>query len=364
MDINTLNKLENEIFVLHRIFEEVFLEILRFIQYGRSDECLCVIGPTGVGKSKMNVYLVNYLVQQSLSGWRPDCHHPIKIEAPPKEKQYFPWRSFIEDLLLLLGERDIRRKVDLDEVEKRKRNSMYPLFTSALTTPQLQRALKLRINILKPSVILVDEAQNMVEGISEKERKSNANRLKYWANKMDTKFILFGTHESKHFINLNEQLSRRIAPIYFPRYSKTREGMERFAEFYLGLKSQLNLRVDTKIEDNFEDIYNYSLGCPGLLVTWIHHAISLCITLGATSITKPIWESQKMSATRLTTIERAIKNFEFELGKTKEEFNPDKVLPDERQVDLSFNLRQDHALKTQKGRPGQQKPKRHAVHEN
>lgn len=362
MDANTLRRLENEIFVFHSIFEEVFTEILRFIQYGRSDECLCVIGPTGVGKSKMKVYLVDYLVQQSLNGWQPGCHHPITIEAPAKARRDFPWRAFLEDLLLLLGEKDIRRKVDLDEVQRRKQNFVHPPFSSGLSISQLEHLAKLRINTLKPSAILIDEAQNMVEGMSETDRKTNVNRLKYWANSMDTKFILFGTHESKHVLNLNEQLSRRIAPIYFPRYSKTREGIEKFAQFYLGLREQLNLTVDKRIEDNFEDIYNYSLGCPGLLVTWIHHSISYCITSSAKSISKAVWESQKISATRLTTIERAIKTFELELEKSKEAFNPDNVLPDDGQIDLSFDVKQHQAPKTRKRRPGQQKPRRHTVH--
>lgn len=362
MDANTLYRLENEIFVFHSIFEEVFKEILRFIQYGHRDECLCVIGPTGVGKSKMKVYLVDYLVQQSLDGWQPGCHHPITIEAQAKARRDFPWRAFLEDLLLLLGDKDIRRKVDLDEVQRRKQSHVHPPYSSGLSVPQLERLAKQRINTLRPSAILIDEAQNMVEGMSEGDRKTNINRLKYWANSMDTKFILFGTHESKHVLNLNEQLSRRIAPIYFPRYSKTREGIERFAEFYLGLKGQLNLTVDKRIEDNFEDIYNYSLGCPGLLVTWIHHSISCCITSGSKSISKPIWDSQKISATRLTTIERAIKTFELELERNKAAFDPDKVFPDEGQIDLSFDVKQHQFSETSKRRPGQQKPKRHIVH--
>lgn len=364
MDTNTLRKLESEIFVFHRIFEDVFRDILRFIQYGRSDECLCVIGPTGVGKSKMKAYLIDYLIKQWMSGWRPECHHPITIEAPAKAKRDFPWRAFLEDLLLLLGERDIRRKVDLDEVEKRKRNFVHPPFSSALSISQLEHLAKLRINTLKPSAILIDEAQNMVEGMSETDRKTNVNRLKYWANSMDTKFVLFGTHESKHVLNLNEQLSRRIAPIYFPRYSKNHEGIQYFAEFYLGLKEQLNLIIDPKIEQDFEDIYNYSLGCPGLLVTWIHHSISYCITSDKKSISKATWESQKISATRLTTIERAIKNFELEFEKSREAFNPDHVLADEGQIDLSFDVVPHQTQKSPNRRPGRQKPKRHAVHAN
>lgn len=364
MDTNTLDRLENKIFVFHKIFEEVFTDILRFIQYGRSDECLCVIGPTGVGKSKMKAYLIDYLVQQSLSGWCPNRHHPITIEAPAKARRDFPWRAFLEDLLLLLGEKNIRRKVDLDEVQQRKQNFVHPPFTSGLSISQLEHLVKLRINTLKPSAVLIDEAQNIVEGMPETDRKTNVNRLKYWANSMDTKFILFGTHESKYFLNLNEQLSRRIAPIYFPRYSKTREGIEKFAEFYLGLKEQLNLTVDKRIEDNFEDIYNYSLGCPGLLVTWIHHSIAYCITSGTKSISKAIWEGQKISATRLTTIERAIKTFELELERSKELFNPDNVFPDEGQVDLAFNEKQHEVPKTPNKRPGQKKPKRHSVHEH
>jgi len=364
MDANTLDKLENKLFIFHRIFQDVFDEILRFIQYGRGDECLCVIGPTGVGKSKMSYYLVDYLIRQSLNGWRPGSHDPITIEAPAKSKNGFPWSSFIEELLMLLGEKDIRRKVDLDEVQRRKRDLVHPPFLSGLSAPKLESLVRLRVEQFKPSVILIDEAQNLVDDMSRADRKTNVNRLKSWANRMETKFVLFGTHESKYFLDLNEQLSRRVAPIYFPRYAKTEVGLRMFAEFYLGIKDQLGLVFDPKIEEDFEDIYNYSLGCPGLLVTWIHHSISRCITSGQKSITKSVWDSQKLSSTRLTTIERAIKNFELEYEKSIEPFNPDNVFPDEGQIDLAFKLDAKNSLKAMDKRPGMKKPKRHPVRED
>ena len=69
-----------------------------------------------------------------------------------------------------------------------------------------------------------------------------------------------------------------------------------------------------------------------------------------------------MSATRLTTIEKAIKTFELELEKNKEVFNPDLVFPDDGQIDLHFDVGEVH--ETSKLRPAKQKPKRHPVHEH
>lgn len=362
MDASTLDQLENVIFVEHPIANGVESDILRFMQFGRHDECLCVVGPTGVGKSRMSKRVKSRMISRLNSGWLHSHSYPLDIEAPSQTKKEFPWRSFLEEILLLLGEVDLTRKIDLEHAEKCRKSGVRPPPVSKLTIGQLERLIRLRVEVLKPVAIIIDEAQNLVEGLSFSDRKANVNRLKNWANTMDTKFILFGTHESREFFNLNEQLTRRITPVYFPRYAKNKDEMADFGSFYLGILKELDLNMDPKINKDFTFIYNHSLGCPGLLATWIYKSIETAIWQKSSRITYDIFMKNRFSKTRLEVMEKAIKNFEVEYQASLSDFNPDLIQADSPPEQLII----DYTSKpTQHGnpKPGKQHPRRFVTHD-
>ena len=262
----------------------------------------------------------------------------------------------------MLGEVNLKFKIDIDTIRTQKQQGIGTPSISRLTIGQLERLVRLRINVLKPITIIIDESQNFVEGLGLNDRKANVNRLKNWANTMDTKFILFGTHESRELLNLNEQLSRRITPVYFPRYAKNTEEMKEFASFYLGLVDALELNLDPRINEDFTFIYNHSLGCPGLLATWIYNSISQCITEKQSKISFATFNRNKMSRSRLAVMEKAIKNFEVEYHASLVNFNPDEVQADEgpSQLDMNFS---GPVNKQRNVKPGKQHPRRFPTHE-
>lgn len=369
MNSKILELLENCIPLEHQNFKSVFTEILCKTQHGRKDEVISVIGPSGIGKSTMQRFLAGYLAKQQAAGWKDDHFPPILIEAPASYKGEFPWRSFLEDLLEKLGDLNTSHKIDLDSQESKKRGGTFTTPRTRLTIGQLEKLVRTRIKVLKPIVIFIDECQNFVDQISSADIKSNINRIKNWANTMDTKFMLFGTHEAKDLLNLNEQLARRIIPIYFPRYQRDSESdLKSFAQFYISLIKRLEIKIDPKVHENFYDIYDYSLGCSGLLVSWLHNAISHCITNNCFKITPAIMKKTRHSKDRLATAEKAIKNFELFHQQSLEDFNPNEVFADvnadeQYQPDL---LQSPKSQPTTKGnlKPGQQHPKYHKVHEN
>ncbi|HTF96295.1 MAG TPA: ATP-binding protein [Cellvibrio sp.] len=366
MNSETLNLLENHITLMHKNFEGVFNEILCTTQHGRKDEIVTVIGPAGIGKSTMMKYLANYLIKQQSAGWKDDHFPPIIVEAPVAIKGEFPWRSFLEEILEKLGEPNVSSKLDLEDAETRKKQGR----TSTRGKPtigQLEQLMRLRIKSFRPVAILIDECQNTVDGIPEKDRVSNIKRLKYWANKMNTKFILFGTHTAKELLNMNEELARRVVAIYFPRYQRDSDAeVKCFAQFFYSLIKHLNISIDSKTYENFYDIYDYSLGCPGLLVSWLHKAIALCITNNSLKITTAVMKKTRYPKSTLITTEKAIKNFEAYYHKTLEDFNPNEVLadPDEQYQPDFLQQQTPPKVVKRKLKPGQQNPRYHKVHEN
>ncbi|ACR13541.1 conserved hypothetical protein [Teredinibacter turnerae T7901] len=360
MDENILEVLAKQIYVKHMIGEKVFDSLSTYAQYGRSDTFLCVIGPTGTGKTRTTLRLESFLCERLNAGWEPNRAKPVVIEAPCQVNNKFPWRSFLEELLLLLGDNCFKYKFDFDTVTELRRKGQNPGNNSRLTIGQLERLVRTRINVLKPIVLVIDEAQNFVDQVSENDKKENVNRLKYWANTMDTKFILFGTHEAEGILDLNEQLSRRVTSIYFPRYRKTKEDLEYYASFYKGLVESLNIKMDEKINNDFLFIYNHTLGCPGMLVSWIHDCISYCLDKGVDQVTLGIWRKHRASRDRLTTMEKAIKNFEAFYDAAQEAFNPDEVIADPYQYDMDFS----RPTKSRNTRPGKSSPRRYPVHDD
>lgn len=367
MDSKTLDLLENHITLMHQNFASVFTDILSATQHGRKDEIVCVIGPAGIGKSTMLKYLSGYLVKQQSAGWKDDCFPPIIVEAPSRETGGFPWRTFLEEILEKLREINVDSMLDLDETENRKKQGKWSISRSRPSIAQLQKKMRLRIKSFKPVAIFIDECQNMVDRISESEKIANLNRMKNWANTMKTKFILFGTHEAKELLNLNEQLARRVLPIYFPRYQRESETeIKAYAQFFYSLIKNLNLRLDTKADENFLDIYDYSLGCPGLLVSWLHRAITMCICTNVPKITSAILKKTRHTRSALLTAEKAIKNFEAYYRQSLEDFNPSEVCADTDELYQLDFLQKSPTSKTLKRnlKPGQQHPRYHKVHEN
>lgn len=366
MDNKTLELLENHMTLKHQHFNSVFTEILCASQHGRKDEIVAVIGPAGVGKSTMLRYLSCYLVKQQAAGWKDDHYPPIVVEVPAAMKGEFPWRSFLEEILDKLGEINVTNKLDLESAESRKKQGIRPQSISRPTIGQLERLMRLRIRSFRPVSFLIDECQNIVDGVSDRDKILNLNRIKNWANTMNTKFILFGTHEAKELLNLNEQLSRRVVPVYFPRYQRNSDSeVAQFAQFYCSVIKHLDIRIDSKVHENFYDVYDYSLGCPGLLVSWLHRAIALCITNKYPKITAATMKKTRYSKTSLLTTEKAIKNFEDYYRQSLEDFCPNEVFSDEdqHQPDLLQNSSQTKVI-NRNLKPGQQHPKYYKVHEN
>lgn len=363
MDTDTLDLLKNRLVIKHAHFQDVQDQVLRAVQYGRSDEALCVFGPTGVGKTTMQNYLVDTLIKKQRNGWKSNFAPPVLVEAPAQVNHKFPWRSLIEEMLELLGEQDLQSKVDLDDIQQNIKSGLDSRSRRNLSEAKIERLLVKRINKLRPICVFIDEGQHMVESLPPLTQMANANIIKHWANRMDTIFIVFGTHEAKGLLNQNEQLSRRVAPIYFPRYKISDPiEYEQYFHFYGNLVQELGLKIDSVVHNDFRYIYNYSLGCPGNLASWLHKSISYCIDKNIDRISKNILQKNRIATDRLRTMEQAIKNFEAYYESTLEEFDPTSVIADDfGQRDMAFSYTSPKSNKTSKN-SFKQKPRSHPVH--
>lgn len=367
MNEELLDLIENGIAIEHFHFREVLSQVFRKIQHGRRDEITSVLGPTGVGKTTLIRYLIQLMMDKQSSGWRDQRHPPIVVEAPAQTEKLFPWKEFLTELLTELGEDELDSKVDLDQIQEGLKFGRDTRSGPKADVPRLEYLLKKRVKALRPIAILVDESQNLVEGLPRKTVKANVNRLKSWANKMDTRLIFFGTHEARHLEDINEQLTRRISPIYFPRYRCEEDDERReFATFYVSLIKHTGIRIDPKVNDDFGFIVNHSLGCPGILAEWLQESIAYCIDRNQKIVTTAILRKTRFTINRLRTIEQAIKDFEVYHDSNFGNFNPFEVVGNDGQesIDLFPRKASRRIVPARVSKPGTQKPKRHPVHED
>ncbi|MBU3068263.1 TniB family NTP-binding protein [Aestuariicella sp. G3-2] len=365
MNKTTLERLENNVVIAHKNFKQVYDKLERYFQHGRSDEAICVIAPAGMGKTTMGELLISDFQSRQDNGWMSDYAPPVMIEMPSQYNNDFPWKAFIESILEKLGDCGMQSKVDLDENEELRRKGFFAQKTTRLSIAKLEKLLRERIKAFRPIVIVFDESQNMVEGLSESKKRENVNRIKNWANTMETKFVFFGTHGAKGFLNLNEQLARRVVPIYFPRYKKNNpEDCKHFFDFYVNLIENLEIPIDKNVLEDFDFIYNHTLGCPGILSSWLHSSIAFCLENNFRELEKSILEEFKFSFDRLSIIEREVKIYELYFESTQQEFCPSLVCVDDiGQMELIENPKTNIRRGNRKSKPGTQKPRRYPVHD-
>ena len=314
--------------VKHARFTQLNSDILTNLQNPTDHSLLLVIGPSGVGKTTYERYLHEMLKDRKKLGIDDNFGPPIYIEVPVRKKNEFPWRSFLEELLIELGDDGFDRKVDFDQAIESLKTGGKPSSRARLTLGQLERLVIRRIGMLRPIAILMDECQGFCSDLSESVAKNNLETLKSWTNKMDTRLILFGTHESSPLLNLNEQLSRRVKLIYFRRYKNSKSDLVEFMRVFKTFTQDLGLKIDGDLGSQVAFIYNHSLGCVGLLFDWLARCCSRLAGQRLNYLTKDILILEKSDRFFLEKAETEIKLFEQYMLASAEDFDPNLIQPD------------------------------------
>lgn len=343
--------------IFHRHFNVAMEKTLREIQFGIDGEIQMVIAPSGVGKTTLCHFLAQYIQKQQTKGWRTDCGPPVIVECPAPNKGAFSITTLMEDILFSLGEIKISKKRDFDrEVKWLQENGKLKYFRR-ISADDMERILINRIKLMKPCVVFIDECQLLASGLGRVTLIGNLNRIKRWTNLNNTKIILLGTHEAKRLLNLNEQLSRRINVVYFPRYQQNETEMAEFAQIYRTLIKFLPIEIDKSCHSDFLYIYNHTLGCIGLLNSWLRRSYGYCLDKKLCSIKKDILDLHRFPYQSLEVAEQEIREFEQYSLYNQREYSPG--LP---QIDFSESVPKTMVRNSSNPRKGiTKKPTRYNV---
>ncbi len=202
-----------------------------------------VIGPTGVGKTTLREALERKLDDGKKT--RPF----LSVEVPPTESNIYNWDRFYTAALRAGG--DKRRPLG--------RNLREQFLTW--------------IQVNQPKALFVDETQHFIANGSIYRVQAQMDVLKSLANNMNTPMVLFGTYELLACRNLNAQLARRSMDIPFERYQATAGDLKDFNRVLLTFQRKLPVRALPDLLNHAEYFFAVSIGCVGILKTWLLKAL-------------------------------------------------------------------------------------------
>ncbi len=302
----------DNIVIEHDYFNDASSSILSHIQLGSRGRILMVVGPTGVGKTtlinfsvdKLNEYVKTYPER----GFSP----PITLEALAPKTGTFRWRSFYIRALNKLSEPGINSKSDIDKCVETLRTKSISLSSCKITTDDLGELFEQAIRNIKPIAIFIDEIQHLTKCRTTRNKTDNLDVIKSHSNTAVTSFILIGTYEAREMMYHGGQLSRRVYVEHFQRYTNNIENLTKFDQILRTIIVHYKIPVTKEVSNNISYFYNHSLGCVGILTTWIRTALEYAISTNSSTLELKHFQKKRLNNIQLNAILREISVFEFE----------------------------------------------------
>ncbi|MEN1969718.1 TniB family NTP-binding protein [Lentibacillus sp. N15] len=305
-------KFFNDFTVSHTKMKQVSDELKNEIYKG-SQNIIMVVGPSGVGKSRLfSATMLSVLRDMEEETEKDRSIIPISgIELPNPDLGKFNWKDFYYRVLSSLRDPLIDYKIDVSDIEKKnkknkKTDSNNPL--NANTAPELRRSIESAFFNRKTKALLIDEAQHFFKINSEKRGSSEQNQrqfnsIKSLANMSTTKIVLFGTYDLNAVFNLDGQLSRRVKEIHFPRYDYTNaEDRRYFQALLFTFQKLLPVEKEPDLKKYSEYIYENSIGCAGILKNWLQRCLSDALEREEKTITYQNLKRNVLQTKKLLTL--------------------------------------------------------------
>jgi hypothetical protein len=289
--------------VAHPRLKEAHQAVLKAIRQP-ADRCLILVfGPTGVGKTTLRLRLEKQLMEET---W-PDLERDpgripvVGLEAVAAESGQFSWKDYYTRALLALDEPLLAHKIDPHSAQLRRDR------TGSQAVPALRRALEQALRYRRPAAVIVDEAQHLRKMASGRRLLDQMDTLKSLAGMSGAIHVLVGTYELLSLANLSAQLSRRSVDIHFGRYQADQaEDWRAFQSVLLTFQRHLPLPTEPDLVGRAEYLYEHSVGCIGVLKSWLVRALAGALEEGASSLTPHHLERQADPTRKRLSLAREI----------------------------------------------------------
>lgn len=352
--------------VAHPRLIEAKEKLITAIQDSEPNSLVFVLGPTGVGKTTLRTRTEQILTEELRTELEKDRGRiaVVSVEAIAPESGSFCWRDHFKRLLQEMDEPLIEYKRDPETGSVTVRSPSRPKPTTAEYRHGVEQALRFR----RPAAVMIDEAQHLAKIASGRRLLDQLDVIKSIANRTQTVHVLYGTYDLLAFRNLNGQLSRRSIDVHFPRYRAESAGdRQTYISVLRSFAQQLPLSDPPDLANDWEFLYERSIGCVGVLKQWLVRSLSAALRRGEATLTRRNLESHALSISQIEKILSEASEGEMRLMDSDEATLRLRerlgLVPREDNRRLADKARRPEsalALRTS-GRPGQRRPVRDVV---
>jgi hypothetical protein len=271
---------------------------------------ILVHGPTGVGKTTLRLRLEQQLLAEALPDLEqdPDRVPVMAVEAVAPESGQFNWKDYYVRALAALDEPLMAHKVTVTMPENLTPDGpVRPFLKRSASAAEFRWVLEQCLRRRRVAVCLVDEAQHLKRLTSGRRLLDQMDTLKSLAALTGTVHVLVGTYELLGMTNLSAQLSRRSVEIHFGRYrADSAEDRLAFKSVVLTFQRHLPLAEEPDLVGCWEALYEGSLGCIGVLKSWLNRSLAYAIAHDAVTLTRRHLERQAAPTRTLVNLAREI----------------------------------------------------------
>ncbi|MEO2077826.1 MAG: TniB family NTP-binding protein [Bacillus sp. (in: firmicutes)] len=169
---------------------------------------------------------------------------------------------------------------------------------------ELRRTVEREFHYKKTKAFLIDEAQHFFEfGGNRKNLIGQFNSIRSFTNMVGTKLVLFGRYDLNYLINIDGQLTRKVKEIHFPRYDiRIEEDANSFENVVYSFQKVLPLEEEPNLIEHTMFLYEYSIGCVGILKEWLERCLTDALNSGDKTITIEHLKKNALSIKIITTL--------------------------------------------------------------
>jgi len=282
---------------------------LHYIQAAPQGSTILICGPTGVGKTTLAESMLSILYDLGTAKMHENPGHipVLMINAIAPDSGMFNWKDFYKRALIEAKE----PLIDQKRKSLKRRNAHESLkeynLNNNSSNPSLRLAYESCLLNRAPIALIIDEGQHMAIMPSGRRLRDNMEVIKSLASNTLVQHVLVGTYDLLTLANLSGQLARRNRIIHFPRYRfEIKEDMEEFMRIILTFQKHLPLYDEPNLIDQYEYLYEKSLGCVGILKTHLLFALAEALKQGKNKMSREILERNAISSTSLRQIAQEI----------------------------------------------------------
>lgn len=206
----------------HPHLDAAFETLKPLIRDSGDSRVIFMVGPTGVGKTKLRLLTQKWVTEELLSALETDrgCIPVASVEAVLQKSGLFNAKDHLKRSLYALSEPEqlVNHKINYGVRGIRRNDSGQIVIESSILETDLGWALEQALKHRHPKIFFIDEAHHMLSVVSGRKLTDVPEAIKSLANRTEVLHGLVGTYELLTLHDIGDQLSRRSVYIHLPRY--------------------------------------------------------------------------------------------------------------------------------------------------